>query len=199
MSIYYDGARKAIERSLLMEEIKPNMQDLIVAKTLEINNLRADYVEQLSNRFQELFLPMLRQWNQIWGFSFRAYTPYFNDGDSCEFSVHELELRIKGINAPSDNPDPDSDEGEIDLEDSRWLRDNEGYSSYWFPKYDKLSPSERQLWGTREDFSTINQQFTELNTIFQSIPPDIVQSALGDHIQVTITRDGIDIQEYEHD
>lgn len=41
--------------------------------------------------------------------------------------------------------------------------------------------------------------FEAAEELFSAIPDEMFQAALGDHVDVTATRDGFDVEEYEHD
>ncbi len=43
-------------------------------------------------------------------FSWHQYTPYFNDGDPCVFSVHTDDVYVNGVNEYGDTLDGDEEE-----------------------------------------------------------------------------------------
>ena len=95
-------------------------------------------------------------WNQ--------YTPYFNDGDPCEFGVYDFQFKIDGI-----SPDY-GDEYDDDI-----------YN--WLSTYSRDLPAD-----LKADIQAIQQ-----------IPDDVFQIIFGDHVQVHVTRDSIEVEEYYHD
>lgn len=106
------------------------------------------------------------RWNQ--------YTPYFNDGDSCEFGVCEPEFKLKNA------------EGDSDDFDSLWglthsLRSADG-------KYDDKA---------EHPLSTILESVTAL--ICCPAMEEPLKNIFGDHKEVTVTRTGTEIEDYEHE
>lgn len=103
------------------------------------------------------------------------YTPYFNDGDPCVFGVNEADFRFVGAE-PKDGEDNDSSE-----EDD----DEAGWFSSWSPPYG--------FKGTAEAFQKA----------IGKVPDEMMLAAFGDHVRVTVTRDGdgvsVEVDEYEHD
>lgn len=89
------------------------------------------------------------------------YTPYFNDGATCEFGVNYPEVRLVGA---------------VIDEDDEW---EDGF-------VDSLpadSPEEEAV-----------------QALFKEITSDeIFLAAFGDHCRITVTRDGIDVESYDHD
>lgn len=67
--------------------------------TLEkIKKLKEDYDTAVKNIgtefFIESFAPIWEKYPTLKSFNFCAYTPYFNDGDVCTYSVHNDEYSI---------------------------------------------------------------------------------------------------------
>ena len=107
---------------------------------------------------------------KLQGIRVTAYTPYFNDGESCEYSVNDPYLKYEGL------VDEDEKDGE----------GGNGYqyiSDYYKDKY----PA-----GTLEAYK-------EAQALISSITEDDFESLFGNHVQVTITREGVETDEYEHD
>lgn len=113
--------------------------------------------------------------SEIAAFRFTAYAPYFNDGDPCTFSVNDLEyIKFSELN------ERESDETEL-VERVREVIDDD----YELPGYIWSSEDEPGLKSTVEAFG--------------KIPDDLIESVLGEHVSVIITRDGITVDEYDHD
>lgn len=104
-------------------------------------------LSQLKMTFEKY--PQLRQ------ISWTAYTPYFNDGETCEYSSHHR-----------------SPELEIDGED--------GETARWdSPLYKEIR--------------------AELSNFLCQFDSDLMYDLVGDHAKVIITKEGISIEEYEHE
>ena len=134
---------------------------------------QAELIEKFKPNFQKLFVPFLESHLEIKAISFTAYTPYFNDGDTCEYGVGELAL------IPADEElEPDWGLGfeECDL---RYLT--------------SLNPEQREM---------LKAAFNDLKPTaeaFHNIPEDVMMDIVGDHARVIISLDGMEIEEYEHD
>lgn len=127
--------------------------------------VKAEGPGALKVAFAELFAahPSLKsvKWQQ--------YTPYFNDGEPCEFGVHEFYSSIEGVV---------SKHGEH-------ADGGEGYVSPW------------DLEGeAKEKAAPILDAVCELSRL---IPADVMLASFGDHVEVVATRDGFQVDEYSHD
>lgn len=136
---------------------------------------RTDLVKQLQTEFPALLAPLLSQSKRIESIGWRQYTPYFNDGDECIFGVHNDDLTINGID------DYDGDENEIAfIKEKIWNGDN------WVVNTNLDKP----------EFELLQQ----IEKVLRSIPDDFYKDLFGDHVRVTVYKDGrIETEEYEHD
>lgn len=109
------------------------------------------------------------------------YTPYFNDGDTCEFRVNDVYF----TNANSEQMDEVSGWGEYGGEDDAvWSE------TAWGFKYHK----DRHFEGIKVEDAN---QFSDL--IGSGDMEDVMKEMFGDHVRVVATREGFDVQEYDHE
>lgn len=149
----------------LIEKIKQEIAEFDVK--------RKTLVEELRHEFPKLGQPLFDKSKKIESIGWTQYTPYFNDGDSCEFGVN-FDLYING-----------SDQYDIEDEDN-FFKEHLGYgdSRRVNPNYD---PNEAKI---LEDFQLL----------LQEIPEDFYEDLFGDHAQVTMHKDGrIEVEEYDHE
>lgn len=100
------------------------------------------------------------------------YTPYFNDGDACEFSVNEPRFRTTG--AP---------------EDVGYYEDG-----FWDMPWGEYNPE----WnGPSESIASAVKALGEMLT--DSAMGEVLLGVFGDHAEITATRDGIEVDSYAHD
>lgn len=118
----------------------------------------AEYFEKYGDKVAALY------WDQ--------YTPYFNDGEPCEFSVHELEIAMA-----RDGVDPDDED--FDPEEY----DHEGG---YIGRGQTTEPE-----GFERDAAAIHS-FLEKNE-------EIAKDAYGDHVRIIVTAKGARTLDYEHD
>lgn len=136
---------------------------------------RADLVKELQTEFPKLLMPLFSESKRLESVGWRQYTPYFNDGDECVFGVHNDDLTINGID------EYDGDEKQIEfVKDKIWDGKN------WV-KNENLDKHEFDL-------------FKQIEAVLKSIPDEFYKDLFGDHVKVTIHKDGrIETEEYEHD
>lgn len=144
------------------------------------------------------------------------YTPYFNDGEACEFSVHEPYIRFV-----------DGDEEAGEREDGFVDSAGDYPPGYWDTharrEYDRV-PSEGRWGGFRwvekptpegmlpEDdddrgFYIGGERNEKLREAFQSFSQLVqcgafdlkLHEVFGDPAEVTATREGFNVERYDHD
>lgn len=119
---------------------------------------------------KEAFKDVFAKHPQLAGVRWEQYTPYFNDGDPCTFSVYDPYIKMK--DDPRDGEDDDMDEDGYDY-----------YSSYSEEKY---SPEKRAA-------------YADVSAIFSELPDELLLAIFDDHVQVTATRRGFSVDECSHD
>jgi hypothetical protein len=99
------------------------------------------------------------------------YTPYFNDGDTCEFSVHEV------------------------------IASNYEEVSFWGEyEGEEDEPADLQIYNGYGVAKLISPELDALTSFMQSgLGHDVLQFAFGDHVSVTVTADGVEVDDYDHD
>lgn len=114
-------------------------------------------------------------WNQ--------YTPYFNDGDTCEFSVHEPCF----TNAEGD-----------DLDDISWGEYNGDREGIWASESWGINNSQAQA---DDAYIGVNAQscYNFSNIITSAEMQDVMLHMFGDHVRVVVTAEGFDVSSCDHD
>lgn len=145
---------------------------------------------ELNKRFQahaqELFKETTKEFFSknpgITAVVWTQYTPYFNDGDTCEFSVNDPYF----TNAK--DLDNLSRWGEYEGED-----ENEWSESAWGFKY------QNEKNGTKfEGIDSVSvNKFSEM--IQSRDMEDVMEAMFGDHVRVVATREGFDVDDHDHD
>lgn len=120
------------------------------------------------------------------------YTPYFNDGDTCEF----------GVNNPTFSNAEGSDVynvtgwGEYDGEtEGVWATDNISYVMNSDRDYYKET-CDLILAGEKVDVDSCSN-FSDM--VLSNPMEDVMYAMFGDHVKIIATREGFDVEEYEHD
>ncbi len=144
------------------------MFETIKAVKTELDKAHKDLGEKLQGLTKEGFKELFEARPDIEAVRWRQYTPYFNDGSPCTFSVNDTYVKFKG------NTDEEADEEAYDYKD--------GFLDSW---------------SVREDNSK-TAAFEVVDDLFSQFDDDAMMAAFGDHVVVTATRDGFDVEEY-HD
>ena len=136
-------------------------------------------------------------------FGWTQYTPYFNDGEPCVFSVGEPWFRtiddVKGKTS-----DPDDDEYDYEDDDSYTVGYG-GHPTLGKQNYEWDNPRDwdnrRKVYGPYE--GNHQASFMVCSALADAINSaafeDVLLEAFGDHAQVTVRATGITVDSYEHD
>lgn len=169
----------------------------------KISELKKELATSTQNLFKEGVSEFFEVTPEIKVIAWRQYTPYFNDGDTCYFSVH----------APSFF----KDEEMMDEEMMDELYDGDGYNPYQKPSdwtykeaekkgiYSAYSQAAIDAYEAQvkilgqERIDEVNENIDAMRKIFKLIPEDCLEIMFGDHSQITVTPEGITVDEYSHD
>ena len=138
------------------------------------NKMRDEFTAKCRKEINVLLQDIFKEFPELNVIKWTQYTPYFNDGDECIFSVH----------APIfSNCDPE----------------DENLTSYGYDGDDE------NVW-TEDGYSDksylpgLKAVYKKFEKIIQSdTMSDVMKDAFGDHSEVTVSRSGIVIGDYEHD
>jgi hypothetical protein len=153
-----------------MQDLQKEFDELVAAQ------------QELTKKFQataqELFKKTTRNFfdsvPEIKAFYWSQYTPYFNDGDECVFSVHDVYFTNT---TDVDNITWDEYEGE---------EENVFIYAGW-GKVPELSEA------SKERCDQISKM------IGSSEFEDVMKAMFGDHVKVIATAEGFDVQDRDHD
>ena len=143
----------------------------IDALAAEHKKFKDEFTEKAKDAMRKAFSAFFATNPTITTIAWTQYTPYFNDGDTCVFGVNEMTFRL---------------ESDALLEEDD---DEEGHCSFfWDDKGKRVDPIQKE-----------RAAFTEFSTSVSRLPDEIFLDAFGDHVKVIATKDGFDVQEYDHD
>lgn len=153
--------------------------------------LRRQFQEKAQSLFKEITKEFFEKNPGITGVVWTQYTPYFNDGDTCEFRVNDATF----TNAPIDELD-EVRWGDYDGEtEGVWATENVAHALTSESEYYK-DMKELMLSGGNidpESCKLFNQ------AICSGEMEDVMEAMFGDHVKVIATREGFDVQDYDHD
>ena len=145
------------------------LSDIKVIKQ-NIEKLRKENKEKVESIFKSAALELFVEHPVLKSISWSQYTPYFNDGDPCYFSSNYNDATIKFVTSDeSDDEDEDEDDG-------------------WPEGFDKSSATPEQLKAGKQ-----------VNKFLANFDDDDMETLFGDHVKVIITKDGIEVEDYDHD
>ena len=134
-------------------------------------NAKAAYLAEAKILLTPALMAIFDAHPEVTGIRWSQYTPYFNDGEPCVFGRNGLEATV--VSGPEADADEDSEE---------W---QEVYSYNGFKVPDGFSS---EAWSALVD---LDKSLSGME--------DVLEDAFGDHVRVFVTRDGIEIEEYDHD
>lgn len=160
-------------------EIKAALKELEIAqKAIKSNTEKT--VGLLKNLIDETPEVLAIRWSQ--------YTPGFNDGDPCEFSVNDLEVKFNPEHLPVNTEKTYNDRDEED-EDDGFVA--EPYLKDFFEHQTDVI--------TFEEVSRIEKKTELFYKIHQAlaVASGALEAAFGNNTQITVTKDGIETEDYE--
>lgn len=164
-------------------------EQLLTSIINEYEAVKQEFVTKSRIAFKEVFVDFFDKNPALTSVMWTQYTPYFNDGEPCEFTVYDPTF----IGVPNDEMlEYVTDWGEWDGDDDD-LVENGGSvfvgSSWNFGKFSKEQSSGIDLESVKYLESSINSSSLEM----------VLYDLFGDHCKVTATREGFDVTEYDHD
>jgi hypothetical protein len=158
---------------------------------------------EIQKEFPTMFVDLFKQAPNLKSFGWTQYTPYFNDGDTCEFSVN---IGYPWVNGGNEDYDDESDisikihdykklETEEDVRINAEVAEKAGYT--W---YKTKSIGDEGLCYNPEYDADAAHVVEQIKSVLKDIPEEFFKDMFGDHVKVTLFADGnIEVEEYEHD
>jgi hypothetical protein len=140
----------------------------------------------LNNAIKKLFVDI----PDLYAIRWTQYTPYFNDGDACIFGVGDVSFVSKvDANVVANNID--------DIDGVNWE-----FNSFSLSKYQDDQIRNRNISEYRTQKMKLYCKYGEaFNKFLHNIPKDMMLSAYGDHVSITVTTVDMNIiiEEYDHE
>lgn len=164
---------------LISTEIKEVLKDLSNKKK-EIKTLE----NKAGKNVVDVLKDFIRSNEYLDSVKWAQYTPHFNDGETCEFSVHDIDYKFnKEI----------SDLLAVDTltEDGGWVREWE-IDDVIKDRADVLNYKDIQK------VEKSIKQAREIHDVLRDMESFLLEE-FGDHTEVTVSKKGIETEGYEHD
>jgi hypothetical protein len=143
----------------------------------ELYRLKSEYdeaVKMAGEPLKEYLRDFIRGTPRLDKVIWTQYTPYFNDGDPCVFGVSDPGFFFEGE--------------KYDEEDYRY-----GEGTWWRSSYE----------GFREQFDSPPplETYERCESFKETLGglSDVMEKCFGDHVRITVTHDGLEIDEHEHE
>ena len=148
----------------------------------EVNKLKAELSEIIKGNFNEMAQELFNMYPELHNIGWRQYTPYFNDGESCKFSSHHEYAEINGND--EDYGESEQEDGVIDIVEL-------GGETIYDENYKRIP---------NPDFNPYYKEIVDaVKGFLGQFDDDDMEDLFGDHVKVNITRDGVEVEEYDHD
>lgn len=182
--------------------------------TEEFNNIREQMSSQYETVFNDVTKQLFSKHKTLKIIQWTQYTPYFNDGDVCNFGINHIYYSVEypeGVDASTTAFDTHYDgyDGEFVGEPpseytyrdaADYKRDPKATNASW-KRYaaDAVAAFEEvckkhdkdELIALSEDMDLFRKMVTDNQSFMEMM--------LGDHVLVTITKNGVFTSDYEHD
>lgn len=161
------------------------MEELILEikeKQKEIKELQ-DQLQKRSNEvFKEAFNQIFDKYENLQNFSWTQYTPYFNDGDACRFDAHTDYIYVNGEH----------------IDDCDWMNEKKVISWGTYNREKRAYEGRIEQDNPNYDPEMANA-VADVKKVLGLFDNNFYERQFGDHTKVTISRAGVDIEDYEHD
>ena len=187
-----------------------NITNKIAEQNAKIEALHKAHMKELQGDFNQIIKLFFDECPKVQAVVWSQYTPYFNDGDECVFSVNEPCFITKNF---------DRD----DLENPYEYEDSDQYGTLSVPSY--VGDWQAMINRSRSDMSKPNasdwakeyypKHIAELEQMQREFPgydvkikafakllednEDMLREVYGDHVAVYLTHDEVIVDEYDHD
>jgi hypothetical protein len=153
---FHTGVAERKEAKRMAESYTQKIKDI----TKNYRDAKKKMIAEAKTVFIEVTKEIFEQFPAVESFGWTQYTPYWCDGEACEFGVNHNGIYING-----QNEDMEDDDGK-------------------YPEFtEELSKAEKAI-----------------DKFVASIDEEMLQEWFGDHVHVTIYRNGkAKTEEYEHE
>lgn len=164
--------------ALLLRRTKMTATQRFKKAQEQIKKAREEANETAKAAFKEVSDELFKKHPQLVSFGWRQYTPYFNDGDECIFGAHTDYPTIRmAKEALTDKEAKDAEEYD----------EEEFYVTQEMKKKSKAERTPYEAAGMA------------VIAMLEPFDNDTLKECFGDHVTITVTRDGPKVHAYEHD
>ena len=155
---------------------------LLKVKNSEIDSLKNETFELSKEVFDEWCKNIFEKHPKIESFGWNQYTPYFNDGDTCTFSANTDYLNV-------------NDEY---VDDCEWMGATKVTNWGTYNRETKSYEGRVEVPNEKHD-KELEGATMEIRSFLNMFDDDFYMRKFGDHSEIIVTREGIEVDEYDHD
>ncbi len=153
-----------------MDTLK-NLKTILLEHNEKIKQLKTEMTSEVKEKLKLIFNEIFLSFPQIENLNWAQYTPYFNDGDPCEFRFSGLNVKLK----------------------PEYVKNREAYESeeQGFDLTDLEHYAHSLPLNLIETLEGLN------STLYLS--EDLLEDIFGDHAEVIVTPEKLEVLDYSHD
>lgn len=146
--------------------------------------------KELGNKVTGMLKNLINKTDLIEAVRWTQYTPYFNDGEACLFSVNDIQFKFS---------DKLHDNGHLNKSKNDDF-DDDGFTDQYDFDTKAFFDSKREVVNYKDidALESLTDDIAYAHSVLSGLGDDL-KEILGDHVQVTVTRKGIETEEYSHD
>lgn len=153
----------------------------------KIDKIRSELKKEeksASKDILDMLKTLMKENPLLTGLKWQQYTPGFNDGEPCTFGVHGPYFKFDETIVPHGDQEDDYDSG--------WFDDYSVDKNFFKEKsdilnYETIKELEKTVKAAQKAFTSLEQMESQLQDMF------------GDGMEITVTKDGVESEDYDHD
>ena len=147
----------------------------------EISKIKAELSGKIKENFHGMAKELFQGFPELKSFGWKQYTPYFNDGEACEFQSLHIYPTINGND--ENYGESEQEEGVLDIV---MLGSETKYDANW-----KKIPNEDYNPYYKEIVDTVKEFLNQFDD-------DDMEDLFGNHVDIHVTEEGIEVENYEN-
>jgi len=171
----------------------------------DIEKLKSKLVKDTQMLFKHSLKDIFKNNKRLTSFSWTQYTPHWNDGDACTFSAHTDYIHLNGSDESDSLWDIENLYKDVINKDAS-IKKLQAENTKLAKKKDQkwqIESNERRIEEIQkadiEELTWKLDALKNINTLLSNADDDVLLEMFNDHVKVTVTKDGVETEEYQHD
>lgn len=175
------------------EELEAKLKEL----RKEERKIQKELGEVAKKAFKVGYKELFEKYPDLKSFSWTQYTPYFNDGDPCYFGSWHQEAECVLING-EELKEVCKKKRRWHLIESVWCAEKKGEYRTWGDK-SLIYKEEEYEPGHYEVAMKVSKLYEPVLEFLSQFRDEDMEEMFGDHVEVTVTLDGVYKEHFDHD